>query len=338
MTNKQTGCLHPSTTLFVKREDNKITINITELKDDDQLLGVDGEYHEHGGLRKRMFSGDMLKITMPDFTNVIVTPDHLMPTSPVGLTRGFELSINDKLPYRATKDTNKIYYRKIYDITKVGYIGEVYDITDVYKSFYVLGNNLIACMSDHVPKSYTVTINVTGEDESIDTTAAKLYYAISPFASIRDEDEWLEYTEPITAQEGYNLHVDARVNTETGYKFTGWSDGSQDTPRVFNNINADISIGVNLGYVEYTLEFTPDVAETGSFAYKLNAEEEDDWTPYENALGVNVNDVLIVKAVPTTGYTFDGWVDDEDGTMTDTRTFTNTLESGIYKAAFTLIE
>lgn len=337
MTNEQTGCLHPTTTLFVKRENDEITIPIVELKNDDLILGTDGQYHEHGGLKRRAFSGDMLKITMPDFTTMMVTPDHLMPTFPVGLKRSSELTTEDKLPYRATKHTNKIYYRKIYDITHFKHVGEVYDIAGVYKSFYILGSNLVAGMSDYNPKFYTMEVTVSGVDEHIDLTTTEIYYIISPLSIVEHGTEWTKYTEPVLIQEGYNVHLDVKVGPETGSVFNGWVDGESNIlPRLFRRVSDDISVDAKIGYITYELEFDPSVPETGSFEYKLN--DAEDWTLYENAVIVNVSDTLTVKAVPTTGYKFDGWVDDEDGTMTDTRTFANTLESGIYKAAFALIE
>ena len=49
MTNEQTGCLHPTTTLFVKRENDEITILIVELKNDDLILGTDGRVDDEDG-------------------------------------------------------------------------------------------------------------------------------------------------------------------------------------------------------------------------------------------------------------------------------------------------
>jgi len=336
MTNEQTGCLHPTTTLFVKRENDEITIPIVELKNDDLILGTDGQYHEHGGLKRRAFSGDMLKITMPDFTTMMVTPDHLMPTFPVGLKRSSELTTEDKLPYRATKHTNKIYYRKIYDITHFKHVGEVYDIAGVYKSFYILGSNLVAGMSDYNPEFYTFTVTVEGVDEFVDTTTTKVYYNISPFYTVEGDAEWTEYTKPISVQEGYIVHVNVIEDTSTGYTFVGWDDdGSLLLPRFFKVVDEDISVGVEVGYMMYAHEFGPEVDETGSFEYKLN--DAEDWTPYEDVIMTNVNDTLVVKAIPADGYKFDGWVDDENGTLTDTRTFTDTVTPGIYKAVFTVV-
>jgi len=106
---------------------------------------------------------------------------------------------------------------------------------------------------------------------------------------------------------------------DTGYYFTGWSDGGLANPRTDTNVMADLSVQASFALYQYTLSYA---AGTGGSLSGSTSQTVD-----------HGSDGTAVQAVPDTGYHFVQW---SDGSTANPRTETGVMADLSVTAQFTL--
>src|SRR5437870_3140536 len=105
----------------------------------------------------------------------------------------------------------------------------------------------------------------------------------------------------------------------TGYHFTGWSDGSTAAARTDSNVTGNISVTASFAINTFTLTYT-----AGSNGTLTGSSPQ---TVDYNASGT------LVTALPNTGYHFTGW---SDGSTAAARTDSNVTGNITVSASFAI--